>query len=85
MQLRIAQTIPDTEAEGPGKRFALWVQGCSLPTAPGSGRERVLCEWDSQLPGYGFQLRSIVRDGFLCTVYEESTDGRPSHSPCRTV
>lgn len=29
-QLRIAQVIPDTEAEGPGKRFALWVQGCSI-------------------------------------------------------
>lgn len=28
--LRVAQVIPDTEAEGPGKRFALWVQGCSL-------------------------------------------------------
>lgn len=28
--LRVAQTIPDTEAEGPGHRFALWVQGCSL-------------------------------------------------------
>lgn len=30
MLLRIAQTIPDTEAEGPGRRFAVWVQGCSL-------------------------------------------------------
>jgi anaerobic ribonucleoside-triphosphate reductase activating protein len=30
MQLRVAQTIADTEAEGPGRRFALWVQGCSL-------------------------------------------------------
>jgi anaerobic ribonucleoside-triphosphate reductase activating protein len=28
--LRVAQLIPDTEAEGPGRRFALWVQGCSL-------------------------------------------------------
>lgn len=28
--LRVAQTIPDTEAEGPGRRFAVWVQGCSL-------------------------------------------------------
>ncbi len=28
--LRIAQQIDDTEAEGPGRRFALWVQGCSL-------------------------------------------------------
>jgi anaerobic ribonucleoside-triphosphate reductase activating protein len=30
VQLRVAQTVPDTEAEGPGHRFALWVQGCSL-------------------------------------------------------
>ncbi len=30
MLLRIAQLVPDTEAEGPGKRFALWVQGCSI-------------------------------------------------------
>jgi anaerobic ribonucleoside-triphosphate reductase activating protein len=28
--LRVAQWIADTEAEGPGRRFALWVQGCSL-------------------------------------------------------
>lgn len=30
MKLRVAQMIDDTEAEGPGRRFALWVQGCSL-------------------------------------------------------
>ncbi len=28
--LRVAQIIASTEAEGPGARFALWVQGCSL-------------------------------------------------------
>src|SRR5207249_3602238 len=28
--LRIAQVVPCTEAEGPGKRFALWFQGCPL-------------------------------------------------------
>ncbi len=28
--LRIAQRVPRTEAEGPGTRFALWVQGCPL-------------------------------------------------------
>jgi anaerobic ribonucleoside-triphosphate reductase activating protein len=28
--LRIAQKIRDTEAEGPGVRFAVWVQGCTL-------------------------------------------------------
>jgi anaerobic ribonucleoside-triphosphate reductase activating protein len=30
MQLRVAQWVEDTEAEGPGRRFALWVQGCTL-------------------------------------------------------
>ncbi len=28
--LRIAQIVPSTEAEGPGRRFALWFQGCPL-------------------------------------------------------
>ena len=28
--LSIAQIVPSTEAEGPGRRFALWVQGCPL-------------------------------------------------------
>lgn len=30
MMLRVAQLVPDTEAEGPGRRFAVWVQGCTL-------------------------------------------------------
>jgi anaerobic ribonucleoside-triphosphate reductase activating protein len=28
--LQVAQTVACTEAEGPGKRFAVWFQGCSL-------------------------------------------------------
>lgn len=28
--MRVAQIIPCTEAEGPGRRFALWFQGCPL-------------------------------------------------------
>jgi anaerobic ribonucleoside-triphosphate reductase activating protein len=28
--LNVAQVVPRTEAEGPGKRFAVWVQGCPL-------------------------------------------------------
>jgi anaerobic ribonucleoside-triphosphate reductase activating protein len=28
--LQIAQIVPCTEAEGPGKRFAVWFQGCPL-------------------------------------------------------
>src|SRR4051794_6432004 len=28
--LRVAQAVPFTEAEGPGRRYALWFQGCPL-------------------------------------------------------
>jgi arylsulfatase A-like enzyme len=58
---------------------AEWMQGHALPTTADAGtHERALCEWDSQFPGIGMHLRSIVRDGWLCTAYEESTDGRPN-------
>jgi anaerobic ribonucleoside-triphosphate reductase activating protein len=30
ISLQIAQAVPCTEAEGPGRRFALWFQGCPL-------------------------------------------------------
>ncbi|MBK7865415.1 MAG: radical SAM protein [Archangiaceae bacterium] len=30
MQLRVGQIVADTEAEGPGRRFAVWTQGCTL-------------------------------------------------------
>jgi len=55
-----------------------WCQGTPLPTADGQGRERVLCEWDSQFPAWGMHLRTIYRDGWLCTVYEPSTGGEPN-------
>jgi hypothetical protein len=45
-----------------------WMQGAPLPTAPGSGRERVLTEWDSQFAQVGMHLRTIYRDGCICTV-----------------
>ena len=62
-----------------GVEPAEWMQGRALPTVPDAGtHERALCEWDSQFPGVGMHLRSIVRDGWLCTVYEESTDGQPN-------
>jgi arylsulfatase A-like enzyme len=47
-----------------------WAQGAPLPTAPGSGRERVITEWDSQFPEEDLHLRSLYRDGWLVTVYE---------------
>ncbi len=62
-----------------GVDAAPWMQGRALPVANGEpGRERALCEWDSQFPGYGMHLRSVYRDGWLCTVYEPSTAGQPN-------
>lgn len=28
--VRVASVVPATDAEGPGRRFALWVQGCAI-------------------------------------------------------
>jgi anaerobic ribonucleoside-triphosphate reductase activating protein len=53
--LRIAQIVPHTEAEGPGRRFALWFQGCPL-RCPG-------CCNPEMLPfegGTAISLRDVV-------------------------
>ncbi len=47
-----------------------WMQGGELPVADGSGRERVITEWDSQFDDIDMHLRSIYRDGWVCTAYE---------------
>lgn len=65
-QLDLAPTFCDIAGVGtPG-----WMQGEPLPVAPGSRRERVITEWDSQFDHVDMHLRSIYRDGFVCTVYE---------------
>ena len=50
-----------------------WMQGSPLPTtdadAQRRGFERVLTEWDSELFGVGVHLRTITRDGWVCTTY----------------
>jgi arylsulfatase A-like enzyme len=55
-----------------------WVEGRQLPTAAGADRDHMLCEWDSILPGYGMHLRTIYRQGWLCTAYEPSTINEPN-------
>jgi arylsulfatase A-like enzyme len=50
-----------------------WMQGASLPLddtdARARGFERVITEWDSELFGVGVHLRTITRDGWVCTAY----------------
>lgn len=57
---------------------APWMQGKVLPVADDGSRQRALCEWDSQFPGYGFHLRSTYRDNFVLTRYEPSSPGVPN-------
>jgi anaerobic ribonucleoside-triphosphate reductase activating protein len=49
--LQIAQIVPCTQAEGPGKRFAIWFQGCPLRCAG--------CCNPEFLPFEGGQAKSI--------------------------
>ena len=41
----------------------------STTPTPTRGLERVLTEWDSELFGVGVHLRTITRDGWVCTTY----------------
>lgn len=60
-----------------------WMEGRCLPTHLDEtpGRERVLTTFDSQFAAVGMHLRTIYRDGWLCTVYEASTVDRGGHFP----
>jgi anaerobic ribonucleoside-triphosphate reductase activating protein len=50
--LSVAQIAPSTEAEGPGRRFALWFQGCPL-RCPG-------CCNPEMLPFTGGRSRAVI-------------------------
>jgi arylsulfatase A-like enzyme len=51
-----------------------WMEGKELPAddsdADRRGFERVLTEWDSDLFGVAVHLRTITRDGWVCTAYQ---------------
>lgn len=59
------------------------MQGVPLPTSreSGAGRERVLSTFDSQFAAVGMHLRTIFRDGLLCTAYLPSTSDRGGRFP----
>ena len=55
-----------------------WAQGSALPVSDGTGRERVVTEWDSQFDTEDLHLRSLYRDGWVLTEYDAGGgyDGR---------
>lgn len=52
-----------------------WMDGAPLPVsdAGAGGFERIISTFDSQFAPVGMHLRTIYRDGHLCTVYEPSS------------
>ena len=52
------------------------MQGEPLPDDEASTRERVITTFDSQFRQVGMHLRTIFRDGFLCTIYEPRSYNR---------
>ena len=55
-----------------------WMEGAALPgrrraTPTPGGTGRVLTEWDSELLGVDVHLRTITRDGWVCTTYAPGT------------
>ena len=65
-----------------------WMEGKPLPVndadADARGFERVLTEWDSNLFGVDVHLRTITRDGWVCTTYQPgySHDGTEGELYC---
>jgi arylsulfatase A-like enzyme len=54
-----------------------WMQGTGLPAddvdAEARGCERVLTEWDSELFGVAVRVRTVTRDGWVCSAYLPGT------------
>ncbi len=54
-----------------------WMEGRPLPLGDADdaarGFERALTEWDSELLGVAVHLRSVTRDGWVCTAYGSGT------------
>ena len=64
--LSVAQIVPDTEAEGPGRRFAVWVQGCPM-------RCRECC--NPQMLRFEGGERMLVRDLVARAVAIDGIEG----------
>jgi len=57
-----------------GLDAAPWMQSTALPRHDGERADhQVLTEWDSELFGVDVHLRTITRDGWVCTAYLRGT------------
>lgn len=60
-----------------GLKVPDWMQGTPLPTDPSDAeaqrRQRTLTEWDNEYRGDTVHMRTIYRDGWICTVCEAGT------------
>lgn len=63
--LRLARTEPLTEVEGPGKRFAIWCQGCTLACEGCCN-----LEMQSLNGGYLVKIEELVNQ-----IFDSDTDG----------
>jgi anaerobic ribonucleoside-triphosphate reductase activating protein len=67
--IRLAFTVADTDAEGPGLRFALWVQGCSL-ACPGCCNPELWPAGGGQLRQAGELLAELDAARRACPAIE---------------
>src|SRR5262245_11087177 len=84
--LQVAQIVPCTEAEGPGRRFALWFQGCPL-RCPGCCNPEMLPFAGGQLMPWRAVLAQL-RDSHSANHLEGITllGGEPlAHAPGAVV
>jgi arylsulfatase A-like enzyme len=65
--------LAPTICRAAGLDVPAWMEGTPLPAAADDRRERVLTTFDSQFAAVGMHLRTIYRDGYLCTAYGPRT------------
>jgi len=66
--------LAPTICQAAGLAVPDWMQGAPLPTsvADGKGHERTITEWQDGFAGNDITMRTIYRDGLICTVYEKT-------------
>lgn len=87
-QLNVAARLPQTEAEGPGVRYALWVQGCPL-RCPGCCNPHMLAFEEATVWDVQELAQEIVNtegiEGLTLIGGEPFAQAAPLAALCKTV